>query len=60
MDKEDELRMLVLLNQCGTVRYVLDLVDCARRMFEVVVLGTFEIGSSVVVALLQEQVYDLP
>ena len=52
--------MLVLLNQRGRVRYVLDLVDCARQMFKVVVLGLFEPGSSVLVALLHEQVYDLP
>ena len=52
--------MLVHLNQRGRVRYVLDLVDCARKMFEVVVLGAFELGSSVVVALLHEHLYDLP
>ena len=52
LDQKDELRMLVLLNQRGRVHYVLARVDCAIQMFEVVVLGTFEIGSSFVVPLL--------
>ena len=42
------------------MHYVLDQVDYERQMFEVVGLGTFELGSLVAVALLQKQVYDLP